>query len=48
MTQYFFYIFAFMKEKDLPIITQFDVDQFVPGQSVDCVIFGFEDRELKI
>ncbi len=48
MTQYFFYIFVIMKEKDLSIITEFDVDQFVAGQSVDCVIFGFQDQELKI
>lgn len=37
-----------MKEDDLSIITKFDVDQFIPGQSVDCVIFGFEGSELKI
>ena len=37
-----------MKEKEEAIITVFDINQFVAGQSVDCVIFGFEDKELKI
>lgn len=37
-----------MKEKQVAIMTKFDVDQLVPGQSVDCVIIGFENQELKI
>ena len=48
MTQYFFYIFVFMKEKERALKINFDVDQFITGQSVDCVIIGFEDQELKI
>lgn len=35
--------------KKLPeIIIPFDIDTLVPGQSVDCVILGFEEQQLKI
>ena len=37
-----------MQEKNQNSIVNFDVDKFVIGQSVDCVIFGFEGGELKI
>jgi len=48
MTQDFFLYICLMKEKELAIITGFDINQFVAGQSVDCVIFGFKECELKI
>ena len=36
-------------KKKLPEITfPFDIDELVPGHSVDCVILGFEDQQLKI
>ena len=37
-----------MKNKDLAKNLVFDLDQLVPGQSVDCVIMGFDQNELKI
>jgi len=37
-----------MKNKDLAKNLILDLDQLVPGQSVDCVIMGFEQNELKI
>ncbi|RLD77429.1 MAG: NUDIX hydrolase [Bacteroidetes bacterium] len=27
---------------------EFDIDNLIPGNSVDCVIFGFENQQLKI
>lgn len=37
-----------MQEKTKNSLISFDIDNFVSGQSVDCVIFGFENGELKI
>ena len=37
-----------MEEKTKNSLINFDIDNFVHGQSVDCVIFGFENGELKI
>ena len=37
-----------MKKKLPEIEPPFDIDDLVPGQSVDCVILGFEDQQLKI
>ncbi len=37
-----------MKNNDLAKNLILDLDQLVPGQSVDCVIMGFEQNELKI
>ena len=37
-----------MQEKTKNSLINFDVNNFVSGQSVDCVIFGFENGELKI
>lgn len=37
-----------MQEKTKNSLINFDINNFVPGQSVDCVIFGFENGELKI
>ena len=36
-------------KKKLPEITPpFDIDHLVPGQSVDCVLLGFEEEQIKI
>ncbi len=37
-----------MKNIDLSKNLNFDLDQLVPGQSIDCVIMGFDQNELKI
>ena len=37
-----------MKNKDFAKNLIFDLDQLVPGQSVDCVIMGFDQNKLKI
>lgn len=37
-----------MKKKLPEIALPFDIDTLVPGQSVDCVILGFEEQQLKI
>lgn len=43
----FFYIW-FVKSRESKAEITFDPDQLVPGQSVDCVIVGFENNELKV
>ncbi len=43
----FFYIWS-MKIKESKAETLFDQDKLVPGQSIDCVIIGFENNELKV
>jgi 8-oxo-dGTP diphosphatase len=37
-----------MKNKDFAKNLIFDLDQLVPGQSIDCVIMGFDQNKLKI
>lgn len=37
-----------MKKKLPEFTSPFDIDDLVPGQSVDCVILGFEEQQLKI
>ncbi len=37
-----------MKNIDLSENLNFDLDQLIPGQSIDCVIMGFDQNELKI
>lgn len=37
-----------MKRKESKNERVFDPDQLVPGQSIDCVILGFENDELKV
>jgi 8-oxo-dGTP diphosphatase len=37
-----------MKDKEFTEKMRLDLTQLVPGQSIDCVIIGFEQQELKI
>lgn len=46
-TDVFLYI-CFMKSKGILESMAIDLEQFVPGQSIDCVIIGFEQQKLKI
>ncbi len=46
-TLFFLYI-CLMKSKDFVGNKVFDLDQLIPGQSIDCVIIGFEQQELKV
>lgn len=45
---YVFLYICFMKSKGILENMALDLDQFVPGHSIDCVIIGFEQQELKI
>lgn len=48
MTHLFFYIFVIMNKKGILENIELDLTQLVPGQSIDCVIIGFENQELKV
>lgn len=41
-------IFFYMKQSDVPVEHLDDGLKFLPGVSIDCVIFGFHDRQLKV
>lgn len=43
----FYYICKMKKDKELQDL-RFDPEQFLPGQSVDCVIIGFDHDGLKV